>query len=238
MIKKRSNLSKENWDLFYEKSNPWRLDGSLRDLIRIKIINNYFKNNNFKNGIDLACGEGYLLDNLKFLNSKKGIDISKNAIQRAKEKYSNIKFYIGNPFLDFYLDEKFEFVSCFEALYYPSTIKERKQALENILKFGTNDAIFAFSVVTVGKNKHRDYFTKENFLKLLSEDFTVLNVITLTADINYPIYLKLIQKFLFILNKKIAANLLLPRVLNAKKNEIYQELFICKKKFSANLIDS
>ena len=236
MIKKRSNVSKENWDFFYKESNPWRLDGSLRDLIRIKIINNYFKNKTFKNGVDLACGESYLLDKLNFIKSKKGIDISNNAIQRAKEKYPNIKFYVGNPFLDFSLDQKFEFVSCFEALYYPSTEKERKQALKNILKFGSNEAIFAFSVVTVGINKHRDYFTKENFLKLLSEDFIVLDVITITADIHYPIHLKLIQKLLMLLNKKIAVSLFLPGILNALEKERYQELFICKRKLSSTYL--
>ena len=226
MIKGQESV--KDWNDFYSKANPWGLDGSLADFIRIKIINNCFKNKNFKNGIDIACGEGFLLNNLDFIKKKKGIDLSINAINRAKQKYPNIEFYVGNPFLDFNLDEKFEFVSCFEGLYYPTSLKDRKKALKNLLRYGTKDATYALSVVTIGTNIYGDFYTKESFLDLLSENYEVLKIVTLTGEYKLPIHLRILQKCISILNKKIAANLYFEHMINAKEEDIYQELFICK----------
>ena len=170
-MKDKSNFKPSDWDEFYKNKNPWGIDDTRRDWIRIKIINDCFKEKNFKNGIDIACGEGYLLNKLNFISSKCGVDISKNAINRAKNKYPHINFYVGDPFLEFEINEKFEFISCFEALYYPSSLKERKKALKNLITYGTKNTIYALSVVTIGKNKHRNYFTRSSFLKLLSEDY-------------------------------------------------------------------
>ena len=218
----------KDFESLYVKENPWRSDGSLRDLIRIKIINNYFKNSEFNKGIDIACGEGYLLNKLNFISSKTGIDISEIAINRAKKKYPNIKFYASNPFLEFKVKGKFEFVSCFEALYYPSSLKERKKALKNLIKYGTKNTIYALSVVTVGKNKHRNYFTRSSFLKLLSEDFRILKTVPLVASYRIPLFQRILIKLLFFLRKKYSINLSAEFVRNAKGKEIYQELFICK----------
>ena len=226
MIKGKETI--KDWNNFYSKPNPWGLDGSLADFIRIKIINNCFKNKKFKNGIDIACGEGFLLNNLDFIKTKKGIDLSSNAINRGKQKYPDIDFYVGNPFKDFNLDQKFEFVSCFEALYYPTSLEERKTALKNLLKFGTKDAIYALSVVTVGTNQYGKFYTKESFLNLLSEDYEVLKIVTLTGSYKLPIHLRIFQKSISIFNKKLAANLFFEHMINANKDDIYQELFICK----------
>ncbi len=216
----------KEWNAFYSKPNPWGIDGSLADFTRIKIINNYFKNNKFKNGIDIACGEGFLLNNLDFIETKTGVDISKNAINRAEKKYPKIDFYVGNPFLDFELDQKFEFVSCFEAVYYLDTLEERKKALKNLLRYGKKDAIYAFSVVTIDSNKFREYFTQESFLNLLSEEYKVLKIVNLNGSYKLPI--KILRKILSIFNKKIAAKLFFKYMINAKKDDIYQQLFICK----------
>ncbi|MCQ9203203.1 MAG: methyltransferase domain-containing protein [Prochlorococcus marinus CUG1436] len=228
-MKKKSNLSNIDWEEFYKNENPWGFDGIRGDLIRIKIINDCFKEKNFKNGIDIACGEGYLLNKLNFIRSKSGVDISKTAINRAKKTYPNIKFYVGNPFLEFKINEKFEFVSCFEALYYPSSLKERKKALKKLIQYGSKNATYAFSVVTIGKNKHRNYFTRSSFLKLLSENFRTLKIVPITANYRIPFFQRILIKLLFFLRKKYAINLSTRFVRNAKREEIYQELFICKK---------
>ena len=80
MKKNSSNENNDYWEYFYEKVNPWGNDGILRDLIRIKIVNECF-NNYFKNGIDIACGGVLLVAKLY----KKGFDISKTAIERAQK---------------------------------------------------------------------------------------------------------------------------------------------------------
>ena len=226
---KKTNLSSSDWDKFYEKENPWGLDGIERDLIRIKIINDCFKEKNFRNGIDIACGEGFLLNKLNFISSKSGVDISKAAINRAKKKYPKINFYVGNPFLEFKINKKFEFVSCFEALYYPSSLKERKKALKNLMQYGYKDTIYAFSVVTIGKNENRTYFTRNSFLKLLSESFETLKIVPITANYSFPLFQRIFIKLLFVLRKKYAINLSAKAVRNARREDIYQELFICKK---------
>ena len=79
-------------------------------------------------------------------------------------------------------------------------------------------------------NNNYGYFTKESFLNLLSEYFRVLKVVTIQADYKLPIHLRIVQRFLRIFNKRFTANLFFKYVNNAKKEEIYQELFICKKK--------
>ena len=228
-MKKKSNLSSNDWEEFYKKENPWGIDGIRRDLIRIQIINDCFKEKNFRSGIDIACGEGFLLSKLNFISSKSGVDISKTAINRAKKKYPKIDFYVGNPFLEFKINKKFEFVSCFEALYYPSSLKERKKALKNLMKYGSKNTIYAFSVVTIGKNKNRNYFTRNSFLKLLSENFTTLKIVPITANYSFPLFERILIKLLFFLRKKYAINLCAKAVRNAKREDIYQELFICKK---------
>lgn len=226
---KKTNLSSTDWEKFYEKENPWGLDGIERDLTRIKIINDCFKEKNFRNGIDIACGEGFLLNKLNFIRSKSGVDISKTAINRAKKKYPKINFYVGNPFLEFKIYKKFEFVSCFEALYYPSSLKERKKALKNLMQYGGKDTIYAFSVVTIGKDKNRTYFTRNSFLKLLSENFITLKIVPVTANYSFPLFQRIFIKLLFVLRKKYAINLSAKAVRNAKREDILQELFICKK---------
>ena len=228
-MKKKSNLSSDDWEEFYKNENPWGFDGIRKDLIRIKIINDCFKEKKFKNGIDIACGEGFLLNKLNFIRSKIGVDISKTAIRRAKSNYPKIKFYDGNPFLEFKIKKKFEFISCFEALYYPSSLKARKQAMKNLLQYGTKNSIYALSVVTIGKNNHRNYFTRDSFLKLLSENFKTLKIIPISANYNLPIVQKIFIELLFIFRRKYAINLSAKFVINAKREDIYQELFICKK---------
>ena len=232
MIKNKEDTSYkifDDWESMYSKENPWGLDGSLSDFLRIKIINDCFKNRKFKNGLDIACGEGFLLNKLDFIKNKKGIDISKKAIDRAKKKYPNINFYAGNPFLDFRINEKFEFISCFEGLYYLPSLKERKKAIKNLLNYGYKDTIYAFSVVTIGSDEWGDYYTKNSFLELLSEDYEVLKVVTLRAAYKPPMYLRILQKCLSLFNKRLTANLFFKYVLNSTEDQIYTELFICKR---------
>ena len=232
MIKNKESTSYkifDDWENMYSKKNPWGLDGSLSDFLRIKIINDCFKNRKFKNGLDIACGEGFLLNKLNFIKTKKGIDISKNAIDRAKKSYESIFFDVGNPFVDYQTFEKFEFISCFEGLYYLASLKERKKALRNLLNYGNKDSIYAFSVVTIGSDEWGDYYTKKSFLELLSEDYRVLKVVTLRAAYKLPIHLRILQKCLSIFSKRLTANLFFKYVLNSKKDQIYTELFICKK---------
>jgi 2-polyprenyl-3-methyl-5-hydroxy-6-metoxy-1,4-benzoquinol methylase len=77
--------------------------------------------------LDFGCGEGTRL-NLLFSKGKKlyGIDISKNAIKKAKKKYSKIKFFHGS-IGSYSLDSDFD-------LIYSAFVLEHTRKTESILK--------------------------------------------------------------------------------------------------------
>lgn len=75
---------------------PW----VMKQIEKYKTINNSI--------IDIGCGCGFLtslISNEK-IGKVTGVDISKNSISYAKNKYSNIKFILGD-FCNLYFDEKF-----------------------------------------------------------------------------------------------------------------------------------
>ena len=148
----KENPYKEQFEKLYEKPNPWRADGTISDLVRHRILKNIFSKSKFARGIDIACGEGFMTARMDFVESMIGVDISEKAIYRATSAYPNIKFVSGDAFKDRVVNETYDFVSCFEALYYPSSFEERKKALDNLLNYGSETATFAFSVVTIGEN--------------------------------------------------------------------------------------
>ena len=94
---------------------------------------------------------------------------------------------------------------------------------------GTKNCTYLFSVVTNASGNESDYFNKESFLNLLSENHNFLKIVNLIGDYNLPINLKIIQKILTILNKKFAASLFFKFMQNTTQDKRYQELFICKK---------
>tara|TARA_Y200000002_G_scaffold360095_1_gene345081 strand:+ start:3949 stop:4239 length:291 start_codon:yes stop_codon:yes gene_type:complete len=68
---------------------------------------------------------------------------------------------------------------------------------------GTKNCTYVFSVVTNVSGNESDYFNKESFLDLLSENHNFLKIVNLIGDYNLPINLKIIQKILTILNKNL-----------------------------------
>lgn len=225
---KKYNPSAEDFESLYVKENPWGCDGGVQDLIRIKIINNYFKNCKFNKGIDIACGEGYCTSRLSFIKNKSGIDISSLAIKRAIKNYGEINFIVGNPFKDVLTNSKYDFVSCFEALYYPTSTSDREQAIRNLLELGNKETIFAFSVVTIGSNEHRDYYTKESFKNLISKYYKIVDIIPVTLKSDKLIF-RIIQKLISYLSKSLAAKLFYKRTLTSLDKNVYQHLFILKR---------
>lgn len=88
------NLSKQDFETFYINEDPWNVKNSIVDILRVKVLNDYFKNKIFNSGIDMACGEGVLLKQMDFIKNKVGIDISRTAIERGKKNYPEIKFLL------------------------------------------------------------------------------------------------------------------------------------------------
>ena len=226
------SLNKENFEDFYEKPNPWAFDGTLADLTRQKILKNIFSNSKFASGIDIGCGEGFLTARMDFIESKVGVDISDTAINRASYAYPNIKFVSGDAFKTKVIDGTFDFVSCFEALYYPSSLAERKKALKNLRNYGSENATFAFSVVTIGENQYRKYFTKNEFIQLLTEmGFVIEGIYAFTLGGNRvsPLIMRVLRKLSFYVFPSIPVKIRAKQTINASDDDVYQHLFICRK---------
>lgn len=229
----KKSPSKEQFEKLYKNPDPWNFDGTFNDLVRQEILNRLFSKIKFETGIDVACGEGFMTARMNFVEKIIGIDISENAIHRANASYPNIKFYSGNAFKDIVVDGIYDFVSCFEALYYPSSVQERKKALVSLRSYGSNNTTFAFSVVTIGQNEYRHYFTKKEFTNLLLEmGFIVEDIFgfVLGGKKGSSFIIRFLRKVcITFLPSSIVIKLFAIITMNASDDFMYQHLFICKK---------
>ena len=228
----KKNPTKQEFENFYEKSNPWNADGIFSDLVRQRILRKVFANKAFDRGIDIACGEGYVTSRLNFVKDKFGVDISETAVNRARKKYKNVCFVSGDAFKNKVIDGEFDFISCFEALYYPTLDEERKNALRNLLNYGSNKSIYTYSVVTIGENKHRRYFTKKEFIEMLIEvGYKVDGVYGFVLGGKHSsVTFRIIRKAISILlPRSLSESLYAFITMNASDSNIYQHLFVCRK---------
>jgi SAM-dependent methyltransferase len=232
MALSKENPTKQEFEEFYEKSNPWNADGGFNDLVRQNILQKVFGGKIFKRGLDVACGEGYVTSRLSFVKEKFGVDISDNAISRATELYKDVHFSSGDAFKHRVVNGEFDFVSCFEALYYPTSEEERKNALHNLLSFGADGATYVFSVVTIGENKHRKYFTKNEFTSMLKDVGYKIDGIYgfvlggKTPSLPFRIFRKVTN---LILPFQLSVSIFAKITMNASDSYIYQHLFVCSR---------
>jgi predicted TPR repeat methyltransferase len=139
------------FESLYQREDPWGINKSVPAMARISMIKNLFRFDKFKNSLDIGCGEGFIIGALDFIENITAIDISQIALARAKRKYPEINFLWGDiNDLSLIADDQFDFISCFETLYYIDSRSKRKQVLAQIEKKGRDKCVFAFSVVTGG----------------------------------------------------------------------------------------
>ncbi len=98
-----------------------------------------------KDVLDIGCGNGRLSEFFKF-KTYLGVDISKNLIGIAKEKYEgeNVSFEVGD-FLNL-PPKKFDVVVSIAAFHHLPCKARRRRALKTIHKRLKKDGIFIFSV--------------------------------------------------------------------------------------------
>jgi len=181
--------TKKYFDELYKKnSEPWeftlRMSQNYRFSLCIDLIKKY--NLRVANILDIGCSLGQFTYQLIPLSSNIiGIDISKEAILKAKKKYSkykNPKFKIGSlPNLS-YSNNKFNLVICLEVLYYLDKY-ERIKALNEINRILKKQGFFLISVVL---NKE-PYFSINEIKSLLNSKFEILESKYLYSNIYYPI---------------------------------------------------
>ena len=157
----RYSSNKFIFELIYFFNNPWNLN-SKEETYRYKYLNDYLlkKNNNkkYSNILEIGCGEGmhtnYLLNISKKIIS---LDISKNAINKAKKKnIKNVKFH-NNIIEKFKTNEKIDLIIASEVIYY---IKDIKKFIDSIERFKTNYIITYYAYENYRLKK---YFVDNNY---------------------------------------------------------------------------
>jgi len=200
------NELKKKFNDFFLEEDPWHKLNTCRDKIyKIKVLN-FLSMYNYKNVLDLGCGEGdftYLISNkVKKIDA---VDISSIAIDRAKQKYQNSNItYFNMGALEFCSQttlKKYDLIFALEMLYYLND-KERIELLELISNLLQDNGILYIGLVVSGKNKYGKYFTYDSACNLLSKYFKIISITTAVPKGFKEIPLrKFIIKILCILKK-------------------------------------
>lgn len=113
MIQKKEEL--EKW---YEIEDPWGYNVDKADLIRRDVLLSEIPKKEYKNVLDIGCGEGFVTKKLPGTNVF-GIDISQNAINYANEIATEaLQFRQGSIFeIDKIFDIKFDLIIITGVLY-------------------------------------------------------------------------------------------------------------------------
>ena len=232
MLKKESPAALE-FDEFYSREDPWGIHNSIPDLARIEKFSEVFKNTRFSYGLDIGCGEGHFTATLNFVENLSAVDISEVALMRARINYPEINF-IKSDLRDLSEIEsnKFDFISCLEAIYYLSGETERQKALREIKSKGTDNCVFCFSVVTIGENQHRKYFTFEEAVSFFGSEFNILNQFPISFISAKPIiFLRVLNKIKRMVSKnENTVEKYLYYLDSIAPQDAYQTVFILTKK--------
>ena len=137
-LKKISRYSNSRiiFEIIYFFSNPWKLN-SKPEVYRFKSINNFLLNQNnnilYNHILEIGCGEGHHTEFLsKISKNITSIDISKNAIKKAKNKnITNAKFI--NKKLEL-LDKtnQFDLIIASEVIYYIKNVEIFMKKIESL----------------------------------------------------------------------------------------------------------
>jgi 2-polyprenyl-3-methyl-5-hydroxy-6-metoxy-1,4-benzoquinol methylase len=136
----------------YRKEDPYAITTRYSDT-RYGDMMSLVEKRHFRRALDVGCGEGVFSEMLlKVCDSVDGIDISDNAVNRAKTKYHsipNLNFSIQD-ILKAPLDFEYDLIVCAEILYYLN----KKQLLEVIRRISTNLKIGGYLLVCNIKQIH------------------------------------------------------------------------------------
>jgi len=177
----KTNPTAREFDQFYGRIDPWGIRNTVPELARQARLNQEFRHCRFENGLDIGCGEGHLTAALRFVRHFDAIDVSQVALERARTAYPHIDFkQLGLSDLGRLPAARYDFISCFETLYYLSEDGEREAALRAIKERGRERCVFCFSVVIVGENEHRRYFSYDGAVAFFKRQFNIIHHFPIT----------------------------------------------------------
>lgn len=188
----QENLISGNYFNKYQTKNPifrYLMDNFLKSFDRL------FLKNSYKNLLEVGCGEGYLLSHIKDICknpiSLTGIDNSNEIISFAKQQVPQAKLHVASASSLPFNNQEFDIVVTCEVLEH---VPEYEQALAEISRVGSRYFIFSvpqepiwrvlnvlrFKYLADGGNTpgHVNHWSREGFLKLISQHFNVEEVLT------------------------------------------------------------
>ena len=148
-----SKIDNEVFDKFYAKYYDSIHENKDRDVAQLKVIINYAKNKKFVKFLDIGCGTGYhvyLLNKMKY--DVTGVDKSKTMIEKAKSKYIDCRFFVGDILKNNLFDySSYTHVLCLnKTIYY---IKDKETFFDNCSLLLTSDGLLIIHLVDRDKFK-------------------------------------------------------------------------------------
>lgn len=148
-----SKIDNEVYDAFYSKYYDNIHENKDRDVAQLKVIINYAKNKKFVKFLDIGCGTGYhtyLLNKMKY--DVTGVDKSKIMIEKAKSKYNDCRFFVGDILKNNLFDySTFTHIICLnKTIYY---IKDKETFFDNCSLLLTSDGLLILHLVDRDKFK-------------------------------------------------------------------------------------
>lgn len=132
-------VDKEHWEKLYSIADPYDHKNCFSDIKRRQFSLNliYKRNLRFERCLELGCGEGDITrEVLKVCNNITAVEISGNAIRRAKELNKDyidrICFIEGDMYALEFKKGEFDFINALEALSYT---KQRNEEISKWIKW-------------------------------------------------------------------------------------------------------
>jgi ubiquinone/menaquinone biosynthesis C-methylase UbiE len=156
--------TKESFETLYTNEDPWKIRSSTNLIERLNNIWVQVASDDRKEKIilDCGCGEGIITDYVtKQFGAAIGVDISRKALARAKQKLRHCDFVEADMRQLPFKDKSIDCVSCFETLYYLKN--DYGIAIVEFARILSHDGRIILSV-HLGKN----YFNFWGFMLTLS----------------------------------------------------------------------
>ena len=173
-------------EMYQKCKDPWHQD---EKQVAEDVALSLLRNREYGRVLDIGCGKGRFTDLIKEVTKAEviGVDISKTAVDLAREKYEGIKFLdMEVPDLDFG-DDEFDLVVCSELLWYVlPKMKDLFLEIKRVLKRGGHFLIVQHFYSPEDQKYGREFMqTSKDLIEMLP--FEVLQKGEVNKDSGYKL---------------------------------------------------